>query len=165
MKTVPSGKFDFCMKGAPAVGGTVGAGYLSSSSLGRPDKAAGSVVFAAAFVVFAVFAAVLAAASVVLAASVFFASVAAAVSVLAASVFAAPFPSVVAAAPSSSESFGSPWAATDDMRRSEMAQVIKEVFLASPGSLMASSLFGVFPPDRRVMPRLDAAVAQRSLVI
>ena len=26
MKTVPSGRFDFCMKGAPAVGGTVGGG-------------------------------------------------------------------------------------------------------------------------------------------
>ena len=153
MKTVPSGKFDFCIKGAPAVGGTVGAGYLSSSSLGKPDKAAGSVVFAAAFVVFAALLLVFAAASVVLAASVFFASVAAAVSVLAASVFAAPFPSVVAAPPSSSVSFGSPWAATDDMRRSEMAKVIKDAFLASPGSLMASSLFGVFPLRRLAMPR------------
>ncbi len=35
MKTVPSGRVDCCMNGAPAVGGTVGGGYWPRS-VGRP---------------------------------------------------------------------------------------------------------------------------------
>lgn len=38
MKTLPSGRLDFCMNGAFAVLGTVGVGMVAPATVGRSDK-------------------------------------------------------------------------------------------------------------------------------